>query len=158
DAAQRDGGFEHIGVTHYPVGHVSAIASTGHAQTRAVDPRVLLQNDLDSVHNIGVVLAAPFAHDAALELLAITGRAPRIAEEDRPAASRVHLKLVEPVHSVGAGRTSVDAQYHRIALALLPSQRLHEKAIHIPVIRALVADPLYILQLKLLPQSLVHFG
>src|SRR5262249_299073 len=122
-----------------------------HTQARAVDPRILLQNGLDSVHNIDVVFAAPFAHDAPLELLAIAGRAPRIAEEDRPAPSRVHLKLVEPVHSVGAGRTSVDAKYHRVAPALLPSERLDEEAIHIPIIRALVVDPLHILQLKLLP-------
>src|SRR5262249_47443374 len=140
DAAERDCGFEYVGVTHYPVGHVSTIASAGHAQASPVNPRIFLEDSVDSVHYVDVVFAAPFANYAALEFFAIAGRAARIAEENRPAAGRIYLKLVEPIHSIGAPRASVNTEHHRIALALLPSQWPYKEAIHIPVVRALVCD------------------
>src|SRR5437870_6376724 len=38
NAAKRHRRFEHIRVTHDPVGHVAAVASSSHAQPVAIDP------------------------------------------------------------------------------------------------------------------------
>src|SRR5262249_61202550 len=67
-----------------------------------------------------------------------------------------YLKLVEPINSIGAGRASVDAENHRIALAFLPTHGLYKEAVHIPAVRALVGDALDVLKLELLPQRFVN--
>src|SRR5215472_1112723 len=156
DAAERDCGFEYVSVAHYPVGHVSAIASAGQAKAAPVYPRIFLEDSVDAVHYVDVVFAAPFADYTALELFAISGRAARIAEEHSPTAGRIYLKLVEPINSIGAGRASVDAENHRIALAFLPTHGLYKEAVHIPAVSALVRDALDVLKLELLPQRFVN--
>ena len=98
---------------------------------------ILREHRVDAVHDVDVVLAAPFHLDAALELLAVAGRAARVGEEHRPAVRGVDLELVEPVEAVHAGRPAVNAQHHRILLAALPADRLHEEAVDVPAVGAL---------------------
>src|SRR5205823_3818874 len=138
DAAQRDRALEQPGVAHDPVGHESAIAAAGDAEPRGVDPRIAGDRGGHSGHDIDVILAAPLVDDPALELASVTRRAARIREEHRPSLRRVHLELVVPVDAVLAGRAAVDAENHWMFLAGLEADRLHEKSIHVPAVRALI--------------------
>src|SRR5438093_9172751 len=47
-ASKCDRSLEHIGVAYNPVGHVPAVASTGHAQPLAIDPRILFKDRVNA--------------------------------------------------------------------------------------------------------------
>src|SRR5205085_4003788 len=126
--------FEAIRVADDPVGHEAAVAAAGDAQPVAVYPRILRQNHVDAAHDVCVIFATPLAHDAILDLLAVAGRAARVGEEDRPAARRVYLELLIPVDAILPCGAAVNAEDHRILLAFLPAERLHEKAVNPPAV------------------------
>src|SRR6266481_7618027 len=100
NTAQSDRGFEAIGVTHDPVGHKAAITAAGHAHSIVIDPGVLLQRDVQAIHDVLVIFAAPFAHDTAFEPLPITGLAARIREQDGITFGGVNLELLVPIDAV----------------------------------------------------------
>src|SRR6266404_506515 len=154
-APERDRRLEHVRVAYNPVGHVPAVASAGHSQPVAIDPRILLQDRLNAVHHILVVFATPLAYDATLELLAVAGRASRVCEEHRPAARGIHLKLVKPIDAVHSGGSSVNAEDHRVLLSFLPADGLDEEAVDIPSVSALVTDALDLLKLELTPKRVI---
>src|SRR2546423_298831 len=130
----------------------------GHAEVlaRADNPRIFLERGLDAVHDVRVVLAAPLALDAALKLLAVAGRAARVAVEDGPPARGVDLELVEPVDAVLTCGAAVDAQNQRVLLPLLPAERLDHEAVNVPAVRALVRHALNVGELESRPESLVE--
>src|SRR5882724_2418350 len=154
-APERDRRLEHVRVAYNPVGHVPAVASTGHAQPVAIDPRILLQDRLTAVRHILVVFATPPAYDAAPKLLAVAGRASRVGEEHRPASRGIHLKFVKPIDAVHSGGSTVNAEDHRVLLSFLPADGLDEETIDIPSVNALVADALDVLKLELTPKRFI---
>src|SRR5260370_34093739 len=115
-----------MAVTTDPGGWVTAIAAAGHAHAVLIDPRIFFQRCVHAVHHVEVVFAAPFIDDAALELLAITGRPARIREQHRIALRRVDLKLVIPINAVLTRRPTMYAENHRIFLSGLPADRLNQ--------------------------------
>ena len=151
NTAQRHCGFEAIGVADDPVGHIAAITPAGHAHVILIDPGISFQRHIETIHDVEVIFAAPFADNAALELLAIAGRAARIRKQHRIAFRGVNLKLVIPVDAVLSGGSAVNAENQRILLACLPPDRLNEKAINVPIICALISEALDLGQLPLLP-------
>src|SRR5256885_411220 len=110
DASERDGGREEIRVAHDPVRHEAAVAAASDTEPRRVDPGVATQHFSDAVHDVDVVLTAPFIHDAALKLSSVAGRPSWIGEEDGPSLRRVYLELVEPVDAVHAGRSAMNTE------------------------------------------------
>src|SRR5471030_256154 len=140
DAAQRHRGLESRGVAQNPVGHIAAVTSAGHAQPLGVHPRILFERRIHARHHVLIVHAAPIVRDAPLELLPVAGRSARIAEKNRPPLGRVDLELLIPIHAVLARRPAVNAHHHGILLARLPADRLHEKSIDVPPVRALITQ------------------
>src|SRR5262245_44467323 len=110
DATQGHGSAKEIGVADDPVGHESPIAPSGYAQSRPIDPIILLQDRFNAIHYIYIILPAPFVFYPALEFLSITCRTARIGEEDSPAARRIDLKFVKPIDSIHTRRPTVNAQ------------------------------------------------
>src|SRR5205823_3286733 len=108
------------------------------------------------VHDVRVVLAAPLAFDAALELLPVAGRAARVAVEDGPPLCGVDLELLEPVNAVLAGGAAVDAQNQRVLLPLLPAEGLDHEAVNVPAVRALVRHALNVRELEPRPEPFVE--
>src|SRR5207253_8084425 len=147
NTAQRDRGFEAIRVTDYPVSHIAAVTATGHAHPLLIDPRIFLQRRIDTVHDVDEILTTPFAHDSALELLTITSRAPRIREQDRITLRDINLKLMIPIDAVLSRRSAMNAENQRILSSASPTDRFDEEAIDVPVVRALVSEPLNLGQL-----------
>src|SRR5947209_4239613 len=111
---------------------------------------------LDAVHDVRVILAPPFAFDAALKFLAVARRAARVRIKHGPTARRIDLKLVKPINAVLAGRAAMHAQDQRILFALVPADGFDEKAVNVPTVRALVSEAFNVLQLQLPPESLVE--
>src|SRR6202041_355534 len=62
----------------------------------------------------------------------------------------------EPVRAIHARRTPMNAEDHRILLIRLPANRLHQKALDVPAIGALIGDALHAGQIKVRPKLLVH--
>src|SRR5205085_5348372 len=115
-----------------------AVAAAGHAQLVSVNPRVLFERGIHTCHHVLVIHAAPVVHNAALELLAVSGGSARIAEEHCPAFARIDLELVIPVHAILAGGSAVDAHHHWILPAGLPAYGLYDETIDVPAVGALV--------------------
>src|SRR5947209_3740480 len=111
---------------------------------------------LDAVHDVRVILAPPFAFDAALEALAVAGRAARVRIKHSPTARRIDLKLVKPINAVLTCGAAMHAQDQRILFALVPADGFDEKAVNVPTVRALVSEAFNILQLQLSPEFFVE--
>src|SRR2546423_3616715 len=156
EAAQGDCGLEDVGVSDDPVGHEAAVGAACDAEALAVNPGVFFERGLDAVHDVRVVLAAPLALYAALELLPVARRAARVAVEDGPPSRGVDLELLEPVNAVLACGAAVDAQDQRVLLPLLPAEGLDHEAVNVPSVRALVSHALNVRELEPRPESLVE--
>src|SRR2546423_9441881 len=148
EAAQGDCGLEDVGVSDNPVGHEAAVGAACDAEALAVNPGVFSKCGLDAVHDVRVVLAAPLALYAALELLPVARRAARVAVEDGPSLGGVDLELVEPVNAVLACGAAVDAQDQRVLLPLLPADWLDHEAVNVPSVRALLSHAPKVRQLE----------
>src|SRR6266496_2056389 len=155
DAAQRDCGFETICVPDDPVGHKTAVTSARHPHPFLIDPGITLQGRIDAAHDVDKILAAPFIDDAPLELLTVTGRAARICKQYRVTLRRINLKLVIPIHSILTRRTAVYAENHWILLACSPVDGFDEKAIDVPIVRALIGEAFDVGESQLLPQRFI---
>src|SRR5205807_8100204 len=120
-----------------------AVTAARHPQPPGIHPGILFQRRIHTRHHVLIIHAAPVVDDSPLELLSIARGTAWIAEKHRPTFARVDLELVIPVHAVLPRRPAVNTHHHRIALARLPSNRLHEKTIDVPAVRALVGQTLH---------------
>src|SRR5205807_3576496 len=117
---------------------------------------ITLQRCIDAIHDIDVILAAPFVDDTAFELLAVAGRTARVREQDGIAFRRINLKLVIPIDTILSRGPAMDAENQRILFAGLPANRFDEESIDVPIVGALVSEALDIGKLQFLPQRLVQ--
>src|SRR5690606_14009501 len=93
DAPLGDGCLEPVIVRDDPVREVSAIRAAGDAKAVRIDPREPVDRRFEGRDDVGHVTFAPTRASAAVEVLAISRRSTRIAENYAVALRRHKLHL-----------------------------------------------------------------
>ena len=107
NAPLGDSRAKSVGMADDPVGHISAVRSSCHTQTRRVNEGIPLKNRVREGHEIVKVDCAVFAPDVG-KVVSESFTAPGIAVEYGISFVREPLHLVDEVLPVGGFRTAMD--------------------------------------------------
>ncbi|MNC24020.1 hypothetical protein D3C75_720610 [compost metagenome] len=118
-----------------PVGHESAIASTGNPQTRGIDIIVAFQCLFHTVQKILAISTAEVSPAGLGEILAITEAAARVQQQNRIALRRQRLHLMAVSTGNHRMRPAMDVQDQRNLLTGHKPRRLNDPALKTQSIR-----------------------
>src|SRR5699024_5271096 len=107
---------------------------TGYAKSVFVNKIILLQNKVNSTHQIGIVFSAIILPAGVHKLLSVTMAAARVGIQYDIAFGSEQLHFMKKCLTVHGVRTTMDLQYALILIVSLKSIRAKQPALNVPAV------------------------